>query len=251
MSRFRRGQHALIYGHRGVRGEGLPPENTMAAFIRAKDEGADGIELDVRQAASGEVVVFHDPTLRRMTSGFDSRALSALPLDELRRIDLSGEPIPTLHDVLDWIEPTGLLLNVEMKRDLPSRTGLVIAVAKILRAHTGMRERLLVSSFDPVMLAGLAPLLPRIPRGLLFHAGQAAYKPWRYARHGPWQAAHPEHVMVSDEEMKLSRDRIVNAWTVNDAGAAQRLDAMGVDGIISDRPGAIRAALAAPSAATA
>lgn len=243
MSAFRRrGALPLVYGHRGVRGPRAttPPENTMSAFERAHDEGADGIELDVRQASSGEIVVFHDPTLRRMTDGFDSRNVADLNWPELRRIDI-GERIPLLADVLDWIGPTHMVLNVEMKRDLPSRTGLVLAVASLLRKRKALRERLIISSFDPVMLASMNVLLPGVPLGLLFHKGQAHLDPWRWAQLGPWEAAHPEYVMVSREHLT---GKIVNAWTVNDEETAVALAAVGVDGIITDRPGAIRRALA-------
>jgi glycerophosphoryl diester phosphodiesterase len=242
VSRFRRGALPLIYGHRGVRGPAseTPPENTMPAFERAFDELADGIELDVRQASTGEIVVFHDPTLRRMTMGFDSRNVADLSWDELRRIDI-GDRIPLLSDVLDWLGPTNMLLNVELKRDLPSRTGLVLAVASLLRKRKALAERLIISSFDPVMLAPLNVLLPNVPLGFLFHKGQAEHDPWRWGQLLPFQALHPEYVMVSRERLD---GKIVNAWTVNDEQAACDLAAMGVDGIITDRPGAIRKALA-------
>jgi glycerophosphoryl diester phosphodiesterase len=244
MSAFRREGRVLIYGHRGVRGPAglVPPENTMAAFERARQEGADGVELDVRQTQDGEVVVFHDPTLRRMTQGFDSRAISAVTRAQLSLVDLGGgERAPTLEAVLQWIAPTSLLLNVEMKRDLPSRTGLVRAVAKVLRGR--LRGRLIISSFDPLMLAAMNVLLPGVPLALLFHAGDMPYRPWPWARFGPWQAAHPEHLMIDREQLRSLRGRIVNVWTVNDDAEARRLADAGVDGVITDRPGAIRAAL--------
>ena len=242
VNRFKRAGLPLIYGHRGVRGP--LPENTMAAFMRAHQEGADGVELDVRQAATGEVVVFHDEDLRRMTQGFDSRAVGALSLAELKQIDLGGgERIPTLQEVIDWIEPTGMLLNVEIKRDVPSRTALVLAVAKLLRGQ--LKGRLILSSFDPFMLTPLALLLSGIPRAILFHEGQARHNPWRWARSGLWQAAHPEHTRANAETIASLGSRICNAWTVNDASAARRLSAAGIDGLITDQLGAIRAAVEA------
>jgi glycerophosphoryl diester phosphodiesterase len=240
MNRFKRTGQPLIYGHRGVRGP--VPENTMAAFQRAQQEGADGIELDVRQAASGEVVVFHDEDLRRMTKGFDSRAVASLSLRALRQIDLGGgERIPTLQDVIDWIAPTDLLLNVEIKRDVPNRTALVFAVARLLRAQ--LKGRLIISSFDPFMLTPLALLLPRVPLAILFHAGQERHNPWRWARSGLWQAAHPEFVMATADNIASLKGRICNAWTVNDPTSARALAAAGIDGLITDQPGAIRAAV--------
>ncbi len=239
---FRRAPDARprVYGHRGVRGP--VPENTMRAFARARDEGADGIELDVRPTLDGEIVVHHDPDLRRTTGGFDSRHVADLSRAELARIDLGdGERIPTLAQVLEWIASTELLLNLEIKRDVPDRPKLVRAVARTLARASLARERCLVSSFDPFMLAPLALLLPGVTRALLFHAGQAHLHPWTWARYGPWQAVHPEHVMLSAPPQV--RGRIVNAWTVNDPVRARALAALGVDGLITDRPADILRAL--------
>jgi glycerophosphoryl diester phosphodiesterase len=71
---WRRADRPLVIGHRGVRGD--RPENTLAAFEHAGDQGADGIELDVRTCGSGELVVIHDPTLKRVSSGSEARAVA-------------------------------------------------------------------------------------------------------------------------------------------------------------------------------
>jgi glycerophosphoryl diester phosphodiesterase len=234
----RRSARPLIYGHRGVRGP--VPENTMIAFERAKSEGADGIELDVRTTKDGRVVVFHDPELTRMTAGADARDVCDVMADELKRIDLQGATAPSLEDVLDWITPTSLVLNVEMKRDVRNRTALVWAVGKALSRRPKLRERLLVSSFDPLMLQPLHVLLPFAPKAFLFHQGQAKHHAWEVARFGPWQAVHPEHVMI---EGHVPTQRIVNTWTVNDPSRAQTLSLFGVDGLITDTPGALLAAV--------
>lgn len=228
----------FVYGHRGVRGP--LPENTLAAFARADDEGADGVELDVRLCRSGEVVVFHDPTLTRMTNGFDTREVAAMTLAELTQIDLGGgERIPTLVQVLDWIIPRPLRLNVEIKRDVPNRLALVSSVYRLLRGRFDGRlnGRLIISSFDPLMLMGFVPL--SVPLALIFHAGQERWHPWAWAASGPWTAAHPEAVMVhaDDVERMHKRGLSVNVWTVNTPEEARRLMALGVDGIISDTPG--------------
>jgi len=241
MSAFRRskGQRPLIHGHRGVRGPVV--ENTMRSFAHAKEEGADGLELDVRLSKNGEVMVFHDPTLTRMTHGFDARDVATLSTQELALIDLGPDRIPTLNDVLDWLAPTALLLNVEIKHDAPDRPALVWAVAKMLNKRRKLHERLLISSFDPFMLTPLNVLLPLIPKALLFHAGQAHLHPWTVAKFGPWQAAHPEHVMIDGP---LHMRRIVNAWTLNDVARAKQLAEWGVDGLITDSPALLLAAFA-------
>src|SRR2546423_4915557 len=131
--RFRRpkGAPPLVFGHRGVRGEA--PENTMTAFELAASGGAAGVELDVRLCRSGEVVVCHDPSLERMTGGRDSRNVADLTLAELQRIDVgNGERVPPLEQVLGWARARPILVNVELKRDVPNRVRLVRETARLL-----------------------------------------------------------------------------------------------------------------------
>src|SRR5688572_10933517 len=93
----------LLLGHRGARH--AAPENTFAAFDLALQEGAEGIELDVRLNASGEVIVCHDVTLERVTGGRDRRAIHQLTSDECKAVRLDGgERLPRLIEVLDWAE---------------------------------------------------------------------------------------------------------------------------------------------------
>src|ERR1700744_3127380 len=90
----------LVVGHRGGRGPGWPPENTLPAFDQARRQGARAIELDVRTCAGGTVVVFHDDTLARMTQERDARRVADVAADDLLDVDLGGATIPTLDEVL-------------------------------------------------------------------------------------------------------------------------------------------------------
>src|SRR6476646_7095285 len=128
---FRRlsGAPPYVFGHRGVRG--AAPENTMAAFELAAASGADGVELDVRLCRTGELVVCHDPTLARFTGGQDVRPIADLDLRELARTDVGGgAPVPALAEVLDFARGRKLRVNVEMKRDVPSRRLVVRETAR-------------------------------------------------------------------------------------------------------------------------
>lgn len=226
----------LVLGHRGVRGP--LAENTMAAFQRALDEGADGVELDVRLSSDGEVVVLHDPDLARVTAGRDGRRAHTRTAAELARTDVGeGQGVPRLGEVLDLVLSRGKLVNVELKRDVPSRTAAVRALAKVLPRG---EPRVLVSSFDPAMLHLWKVLRPDIPTGQLFHAGQTHLRPWTLVRLFAVDALHPEHVLVD----ATKRPRPLHVWTVNDAEIARRLDRWGVNAIITDRPGEMLAALA-------
>lgn len=234
-----------VIGHRGVRREGVI-ENTLEAFAIAAEEGAEAIELDVRVCASGELVVLHDPTLERITSGADTRAAAELSLRELSRVALSGGArVPALAEALAFARERRLPINVEMKRDVPSRPAVVRAVARLL-ARWDPAHPVLVSSFDPAMLSGLALLAPHVPRAVLVHR-----TPW-HGLHAATSvpigagAVHLERTLTRPELLRalLGRGLLVNVWTVNDPREARDLAALGVDGIITDAPGEIRAALA-------
>lgn len=233
----------LLLGHRGARH--AAPENTFAAFDLALAEGADGVELDVRLNASGDVIVCHDLTLERVTEGRDKRALHDLSTRECNAVRLAqGERLPHLVDVIAWAERRGACVNVEIKADGERRRRLVRAVARLTEAHADS-ENLLVSCFNPIIvqLHGLfapsiptawlvdSPLLCRVP--LLAHAGSAAI--------------HPKESLINAETLGLWKRQgfRVHTWTVNDPARARELAELGVDCLITDRPLAILQALAA------
>jgi glycerophosphoryl diester phosphodiesterase len=245
LSRFRRrsGEPPVLHGHRGVRGR--CPENTMAAFERAVAEGADALELDVRPCRSGEIVVCHDPTLERVTEGRDTRAVADLDARALRGVDVgSGERVPLLADVLALARERGIALNIEMKRDVPSRTRAALGLGTMLR-RAGRDHALVVSSFDPPMLALLRIYAPLVPLALLVHRGGRDEHVVHLARRPFIHAVHLESVLASREQVASLKRRglVVAVWTVNDANEARKLSALGVDALITDEPARIRAAL--------
>jgi glycerophosphoryl diester phosphodiesterase len=213
----------------------------MAAFARAKADGAAGVELDVRLTSDGELAVFHDEDLTRIADR--PGVIEQMRWSELAAISLpGGERIPRLDQVLAEIAP--LLVNVEIKpphlRRLPES---VRRVAESV-ARTGAADRVIVSSFH----AGAVALAARsgLRCGLLFHARQR--RPLREA----WlarvirpQALHPERVLVNAAAMTRWRARgyEVNVWTVDVPDEVRRLAALGVDAIISNDPAAAAAAL--------
>jgi glycerophosphoryl diester phosphodiesterase len=217
----------LIYGHRGTR-RGAP-ENTLLAMQRALTQGADAIEIDVRLCASGEVVVVHDPDLRRVASA--DVAVAALPLAALQRYDLGdGERVPTLGSALDLVLGAGRLINVELKPDVPDRAALAAAVARTIAARAAAeRERVIFSSFSSRLCELLLAALPGASVAVLFE------------RAGPpllagLAAVHPSQQLVDAAALAAWRQagQLVNVWTVNDAARARELALSGVDGIITD-----------------
>jgi glycerophosphoryl diester phosphodiesterase len=230
----------LVYGHRGASAHAL--ENTMSAFARARADGADGIELDVRLTADGELAVFHDEDLRRI-AGRPGR-VADMPWRELAEVELpGGERIARLDDVLAETSP--LLVNVEIKLPGWRRLREVIARVAACVDRAGARARMLVSSFHPGAVA-LARTTTALSCGLLFHARQS--RPLREAWLAPLirpHALHPERVLVDAAAVARWRARgyAINVWTVDDPDELARLAALGVDGIITNDPAAARAAL--------
>ena len=147
-----------MLGHRGARH--AAPENTLAAFELARSEGADGVELDVRLDGDGRVIVLHDPTLTRVTSGAETRHAEDLSSAELGRLDLGkGERVPLLADVLGWAREHQQRVNVELKSDVRNRKLLLTQVARVI-GSVALPE-VLFSSFDPHFVWWLARHLPK------------------------------------------------------------------------------------------
>jgi glycerophosphoryl diester phosphodiesterase len=230
----RPGRRPRIWAHRGA--SALEMENTMAAFDRARVDGADGIELDVQLDRDGTVVVFHDDTLDRLLGRPGKLSeLSALERKELR---VGGHSIPTLEEVLG--ELGDLECDVEIKSSrLARETALVKASAEVIR-QSGRAEQILVSSFDPFALVQLHRYLPDIALAYLFHEQQVF--PLRKGWVGNMMGAsllHPEHTLCTEASMKAwhTAGLPINAWTVDDDAELRRLDALGVDGVFCNDPG--------------
>ena len=246
--RFARGAgRPLVYAHRGARAHA--PENTLAAFERGRVDGADGIELDVRTTSDGVVMVLHDLDLKRVTDGRDLRAAAAMTARELAAVELSeGTHAPPLADVLDWADGHDMLVNVELKHDVVERWPLVFGVARLLRGRRRVAERVILSSFEPRLLAMSRVLLPSVPRAFLVHDKQ-----WLMKTPAALIAAdalgaialHPERTMCSPSRVASYRrsGHLLNVWTVNDPAEARDLARLGVDGLITDDPAALLAGL--------
>ena len=237
MSTFAGGRaRPVVVGHRGGRGDGWPAENTLESFGRGVSEGAEAIELDVRTCATGEAVVFHDADLGRMTRAEDTRSVAKVTMRELVRVRLvGGLRVPTLVEVLDWAKAR-CAVNVELKRDVPSRTTLARAVGKNVREA---RADVLLSSFDPYLLTTMRALAPRTPRAYLTLPDTRLVFPplGLHAVHLARQDATADNVALAK-----GRGLKIGVWTVNEDEEARNLGRLGVDWLITDAPAVLRAA---------
>lgn len=230
----------LVIAHRGA--SAVAVENTEAAFVAAIDAGADGVELDVRLTAGGDVVVFHDDTLERLSGRRDR--VDALSLRELRRVPLiDGHRVLTLAEALEVL--AGLLVNVEIKAGAgPVPRRLAEHTVRVIE-HSGAGHRVLVSSFHPIVLAQVRRL-SRLPVGYLFHGEQGL--PLR--RNVPAhllraQAVHPHFGLAKAARVRAWHRHgfAVNVWTVDDDELTARLVRAGVDSLITNDPAATRLAI--------
>lgn len=230
----------MVLGHRGASAHAV--ENTMAAFERARADGADGVELDVRLARDGELVVFHDEDLRRLAGR--AERIADLDSGQIARVELSGGTrIPRLDEVLASLDP--LLVNIEIKPPGWRAARQVVAAVERSVDRAAAKGRVLVSSFDAAVVALVRRTTP-LRTGLLFHARQR--RPLRRAWLAPIvrpHALHPEKVLVDAEAVGAWRRRgyAINVWTVDDPDEVRRLARLGVDAIISNDPAAARAAM--------
>ncbi len=236
-----------VIAHRGASAEA--PENTLAAFSRALELGADWVELDVRPTADRRLVAIHDATLRR-TTGARGR-VGRLRLEALQRLDAGswfdgrfrGERIPTLEDVFDLLEPAAAGLLIELKRDRHDPPGLVELAVEAVR-RSGLASRVILQSFDHALVSRIGELAPVIrtaalvdrraadPAAAALAAGsQILALKWRLLRSG----------LVADARRRGVQ---VFVWTVDAPRDLERAVRLEVDGIITNQPGRLSRILA-------
>ncbi len=241
-----------VQGHRGA--SALVPENTLAAFRKAIELGADGMEMDLQMTRDGAVVVIHDDTLDRTTDGHGR--VTDLSLAEVRQADAGakfgpafrGQRVPTLSEVIDLVKASGndrVRLNLEIKfgegrEGTPE--GIEVGVLAILR-QTGFVDRVTVQSFYHPSAAKMKGLEPRIPTGLLVGERHRPPDPVALVRQFRADYYAPHHRLVTTELVQtLHQTGIpVVTWTVNEEADMRRMVRLGIgtvpgDGIISDHP---------------
>ncbi|MDH3679763.1 MAG: glycerophosphodiester phosphodiesterase [Acidimicrobiia bacterium] len=225
-----------VIGHRGA--SATHPENTIEAFRAAAEQGAHGVELDVRRSADDVLVVFHDAHLP------DGRVVRDVASADL------PPTIPTLAEALEACADSWI--NIEVKNmpddpDYDSEHGLSVAVAGLILAFDAS-DRVIVSSFDISSVDRIRSIDPTIPTAWLVWGGaDPGSLIDRSVAHG-LQAIHPSDLLVDESFVRRAHDAglAVNVWTVDDPDRIRQLAALGVDGIITNAPADALDALARP-----
>lgn len=225
----------IAFAHRG--GASEAPENTMPAFERAVELGYTYLETDVHVTADGVVVAFHDADLSR-TCGRPG-LIGDLPWSELSTVRVDGrEPIPLLEDLLDSFP--GARLNIDCKAD-SAVAGLAAAIRR-----TSSLDRVCLGAFSDRRLRRLRTLLGT---GVCTSYGPAQVAALRLSRRvvGGGQAVQvPTRagrvVVVTEQFVRTAHRRglQVHVWTIDDPDEMRRLLDLGVDGIMTDRPGVLK-----------
>jgi glycerophosphoryl diester phosphodiesterase len=244
----------IIVAHRGA--SAYLPENTMPAFERAVEMGADAIELDVHLTADGQLAVIHDETVDRTTDG--TGAVAGMTMQQLRALDAghrfadhdgalprrgAGLTIPTLGEILDWL-PDGTGLVVEIKT-AASADAVVDALHDTTVRRSGAAS---VISFDEAAIDRVHELDPELVTGYLLVPTQPFEPALRWAVEHGHLGVHPwEGDLGLDPAPALAQamayGRLVGCYVVNDPQRMQHLAAFGLWGFVTDVPDVARQAL--------
>jgi len=231
----------VLFAHRGASAHA--PENTLIAFNLAVIQGAPAIELDVQLSSDDKVVVFHDSTASRTTNG--SGKISQHTLNHLKSLHAGAAfgtafpdaKVPTLEEVFNELDPN-IFLNIELKIPSSPINSLPGKVAKIIRKHQA-KNRVLISSFNPIALTRMLHHLPSVPRGLLLR------KPSRVdlciffpGLISEFQTINTSFACITEYRVdplhKLGKK--VYAYTLNHPDDIQYALNCGVDGFFTDDP---------------
>ncbi|MDH3494847.1 MAG: glycerophosphodiester phosphodiesterase family protein [Acidobacteriota bacterium] len=243
----------LIIAHRGS--SAVAPENTVAAFSRALEDGTEGIEFDVRLTSDGVPVVFHDSTLKRIAGAEDRicelRSAELKTIDagswfntafpELARKRFAKERIPTLEETLDLLKDFTGWIYVELK-SAADMAGLAKAVGEILARYSG-KLKLIVKSFNFEAVPQVAAICPDIQTAALFapnvmHILRKERKLISITREMKFDRLSLHYSLASRRLMEMAAlERLpVTIWTVDSPHWVRKSLALGIDSLITNDP---------------
>jgi glycerophosphoryl diester phosphodiesterase len=256
-----RPSRTLVFAHRGF-GD-LAPDNSLYAVERALEAGMEGVDVDGQLTRDGEVVIFHDLSVDRLTS--DTGRVSGKTLQQLLALDLApkfkpgmrGAPVRTFEDFVRTVKGRGILM-VELKVPGAKRTGMEERAVEIVRKHNAYRD-VVLSSFNPVVLYRLKRLDPQIRTALIFmdtnwnpelvaeiKPGDLVNLPWflrrEFIRRAVRKIVKPDLLSINHEVDEAVTERLIAKgwpsfiWTPDEEKDIRRALAKRPYGVISDQP---------------
>ena len=228
-----------VLAHRGFSGN--YPENTMLAFRKAIEAGADGIELDIHESLDGQLVIIHDENLVR-TTGIDG-IVSDFTLAELTRTrasrtksDAFDTPIPSFEEFCEFASNGSFITNVEIKTNNQWYQDIERKAIDMVRAY-GLQDRIIFSSFNWISVMRARQLAPEIPCGFLYDGNKHLHLAPQTKDAGI-QFMHPDFALLNDAIVAECRENGIglNVWTINEESQMRRLIDWDVDSAITNHP---------------
>lgn len=232
----------INFAHRGFKGK--YPENTMLAFKKAIEAGADGIEFDVHLSKDGEIVIIHDETLERTTDG--SGLVGEKTLAQLKKLNASKDypdyqvqRILTLREYFDFAKDYDIITNIELKTSIIDYPGIEEKVYKVIKEYD-LAEKIIISSFNHNSLVNFKKLDQNIKCGVL--ESSKLYEPWNYVKNLGMEYYHPLNFTVTKEVAeKCAQNNVgLNIWFgISDYDYSRYLK-YNPNGLITDNPQKIK-----------
>ena len=221
----------LVFGHRGAKGH--IAENTLSSIQKAIELGVDGIEVDVFRCGSGELVVFHDRSVEKLTNGIGF--IEQMSLNSIKKLNVLDQgKIPTLNEVLDLIDGQ-VILNIELKG---SNTSFLThqLLNSYFKSSNWKPEKIIISSFDWDELRAFYQLNKEIKIAILTEDDPVDAIP--IAKELNAFSINPNHILLTKlNAAKIKSENIsIYPWTVNEILDINKMKKIGVDGIITDYP---------------
>ncbi len=223
----------LVVGHRGAMGHAL--ENTIESVKKAIELNVDGIEIDVFKSKTGELVVYHDPFLSRLSNS--NAFIEQISLDSIKKIKLlGGQSIPTLNEVIEII-PENIFLNIELKGENTAIETNKVIIEYINRSNF-TPSSFIVSSFRWDELVEFRNTNKDVPIAILVDSLYKIDIAIKLAKEINAFAINPNNEFLTKEIVKnvQSFNIKVYPYTINDLSSIKRMKSMGVDAIITDFP---------------
>lgn len=231
------------FAHRGFSGK--YPENTMLAFEKAYEAGADGIELDVQLTKDGEVVIIHDESVDRTTD--KTGYVRDYTLEDLKALDASyvyigkigKNPIPTFREYCQWVKDKGLITNIELKTGVFEYDGIEKKVLDILQEYH-LEDQVIISSFNHFSILRMKEIAPQLKYGLLSETW--IIDAGKYTENLGIPCYHPLFRNLTKEvvEELKSHNIEINTYTVNTKEDVLDLYEKGIDIVIGNFPDMVK-----------